>query len=83
MSVSQQQTRYNRHKLILKYRNMTLEKFSKNLSDFVDELNLTFPENPIPNDAYSVITEEHMNTFLLELKPYIYSISQYKSDVFL
>tara|TARA_B100000131_G_scaffold309629_1_gene340358 strand:+ start:857 stop:1918 length:1062 start_codon:yes stop_codon:yes gene_type:complete len=61
---------------------MTLEKFSKNLSDFVDELNLTFPENPIPNDAYSVITEEHMNTLLLELKPYIYSISQYKSDVF-
>jgi len=61
---------------------MTLEKFSKNLSDFVDELNLTFPENPISNDAYSVITEEHMDTLLLELKPYIHSISQYKSDVF-
>ena len=61
---------------------MTLEKFSKNLSDFVDELNLTFPENPIPNEAYSVVTEEHMDTLLLELKPYIYGISQYKSDVF-
>ena len=61
---------------------MTLEKFSKNLSDFVDELNLTFPENPISNDAYSVITEEHMDTLLVELKPYIHSISQYNSDVF-
>ena len=61
---------------------MTLEKFSKNLSDFVDELNLTFPENPIPSEVYSVVTEEHMDTLLLELKPYIHRISQYKSDVF-
>ena len=48
---------------------MSLEKFSKNLQDFVGELNLTFPETPIADDAFDVVSEEHMETFLTEMKP--------------
>lgn len=61
---------------------MSLEKFSKNLTDFVSELNLTFPETPIPEDAFSVVTEELMDTFLNEMEPYIHKVSQYDNNTF-
>jgi len=62
---------------------MSLEKFSKNLTDFIEQLNLTFPETTISVDEhFSVITEQHMETFLNEMKPHIYNISQYDDTAF-
>ena len=55
---------------------MSLEKFSKNLQDFVGELNLTFPETPIADDAFDVVSEEHMETFLTEMEPFMTEVSR-------
>ena len=61
---------------------MSLEKFSKNLQDFVGELNLTFPETPIADDAFDVVSEEHMETFLTEMEPFMTEVSRYNPTTF-
>lgn len=61
---------------------MSLEKFTKNLQDFVVELNLTFPETPINDTVFNVVTEDQMETFLTEMKPYIHEVSKYNPDSF-
>ena len=61
---------------------MSLDKFSKNLQDFVGELNLTFPETPISDDIFNVVSEEQMETFLTEMKPFMHSVSKYNPTTF-
>ena len=48
---------------------MSVEKFSNNLTSFIEELNLTFPENPISIEThFSAVNDTHMTKFLTEMK---------------
>ena len=65
---------------------MSIKSFNKNLINFIEELNITFPDYPIETTYFNEKVEEHSDVFLKqlfqELTPWIKHISNYDQTIF-
>ena len=43
---------------------MSIKSFNKNLINFIEELNITFPDYPIETTYFNEKVEEHSDVFL-------------------